>query len=225
MPDIASKIADLINDQNTFASTLYLILLDNFGIESLTWHPVVIREQINSIATEPISEHNFQKLLTAVLVSQSDDIYDYPFHLNLYSQILNNKVVSPETIFSIADIYDLSWGLTEARFIKEDDVDTPLNTLLSAANRAYIESALLFHGFLLAPTSLQYKDSLLVIEKDFSSDLPVDLQKSVLKMATEYSSEVDKFIQTKRERLATELSELPLRNGSTLEAVGVLLSR
>lgn len=214
------SIQELFKNYNSFSSSLFLVYFDAFGPEGLYWHPVVIREQINKLISEfDVSEHNFQKLLTAIYIHITTDYFKKPFYFNIFSQILNNKVINPNEIFQLSSVYDMAWGITEAKIIFCDDPNIETSDIISKEIANFIELNLLYNSFLVIPSQLRYKDSVLIKEDLIKENFSPELQQAILQHSFEESSQVEEYVIKRKEALIEEYLRLPLKNGSVEDIV------
>lgn len=214
---------EILTNQNSFATSILLVVVDNFGSEVSSWHPVVLREKVSSLIDDKdgISEHNFNKLMVGIELSKKDEFFKDPTIMSSFSTVLNNKIVDLSLIFPVADLFDLAWGLTEARIIHNHDPLYDLQKLLSIETTAYIDVTLQLHDFSILPKFMKYKDNVLLADLE---KVPEDIHKYVLKSGSEYAGEVDRFVREKLSRLALELASLKLKNGEVEDTIANIVA-
>jgi hypothetical protein len=226
IPNRKATPQEIVENQNVFASSLLLLYFDEVGSKGFYWHPVVIREQIEEIAGTKISEHNFQKLLTAIYTYITTDFFNKVSFFNVACQVFNNKVVSPSDFVTIADIYDMAWGVEEARIIiySNEKETEQVSSLFSEQVASFIELNLLENSMLVIPKPLKYKDSVLVNEDLIHVSVPIEFQQDVLKEAFSFAKEVEDYVTKRKEALVNEFLRLPLNNGTVEGVVANILA-
>jgi len=217
-------LKELVDNQNVFASSLLLVFIDNFGIKGMYWNPIVIREEFNKLTGTNITEHNFQKLMSAIYCYITKEFYDNPTIFNVFCQIFNNKVVNPSEIITIADVYDMAWGVEEARIMVYSGEEYNPSTVFSEKVASFIELNLLYHSMLVVPKPLKYKDSILINEDIIKQGIAPEFQQYVLQEAFNYAKMVEDYVNKRKEYLVEEYLRLPLNNGSVESVVADIVS-
>ena len=70
-----TQLATLLADPDSFALTLITIFVDTYGMEALAWAPETVRLEIIDDFQVDLPQENFDKLMAAMHLSQTDEFY------------------------------------------------------------------------------------------------------------------------------------------------------
>lgn len=146
MADIRENI---LKSDECFATTALAILTDTFGIESLNWDPGTIVELLERKYKDiPVTTYN--KLFAGITIITTDFYYK-----KLDTFVLLNNVLThgyPEDL--MADLEEISWGITEAQLLDPHPLVKEPEKLFSRDIITYIVEMLRLEGVLVSPRIL-----------------------------------------------------------------------
>jgi hypothetical protein len=211
-----ASIARALGDEQSFATTLLVIVADEYGLEAFSgseaWHPTTLRMEVLESFGVEMPPINGDKLAAAIDIVTSDNFFRRLTVFNTYCNVLSGT--PPDfTSFDPADIYEVAWGLTEALLLSpaEEDEEPFADEI-----RHYIGRLVSDAGLLEPPDILR----LGIIEPRYDT-MPDDPDgfADAFKMQAEDSEEVTVWLRERVTLLADQLGSLVLDNGSTDELV------
>jgi hypothetical protein len=144
------KLRAILQDKDAYATTILLILIDNYGTEVIQWTPETIRLEIKEDYNLVLPDANLDKLMAAISILTTDDFFKrLPVFIQLCN-ILSGDDFDP-TSFDPADPLEIAWGITEAMFLEPPDEDEPFIDEI----RHYIGEVLNDHGITSPPDVLR----------------------------------------------------------------------
>lgn len=198
---------------NTFATTLLLLFVDQYGMEPLNgedpWDPEAIQLELQDDLGSPVPDVNLSKLLALQLHIQTDRFYtrlaDFIRICNVLSGATTPDPDDP------ADVDEIVWALTEALLVEPPDTEEPFSMEI----RRYIGEKLKDEGFLEPPDLLRLgirTDRWQAILPSFQ-DRP-ELQRKIRESAQAKNDEIMKMLRTRLAALLDQLKGLRLESGA-----------
>lgn len=207
-------IKDILNDANTFASTMVIQLIDRYTNELFTWTPQTIRMETEEDFDFRWNDINFDRLMAGIILVTTDNFYkSLPDFIDLCN-VLNGSGLNP-TVFDPADTLECAWGITEALLLgpPEEDDPKPFNDEICS----YIGAALDVEGIIVPPDilkiALRNKDHVALAGSNYSDD--PDLYSAIWKNEKEKTDEINTIVKERISLLISQLEQLQLVNGST----------
>ena len=213
-PRPAREITRLLKDEEAFASSLLVALLDNFGTQALQWDPETIRRELED-AYGDIPRFNFDKVMAAVTLLTTDQFYKRLPAFNDLCNVLAGDDFTPAQ-FDPATVAEMAWGMTEAMMLSPPDEGDPFSEPI----RGYIGKQLKNEGFSKAPDILQVAldgDSTELVRGNFEND--PEMFQAVYESQQEEFQDVINIIRGRMQRLAEQLQALPLQHGDSAQIV------
>ncbi len=209
---------ELWTDTNTFATTLFLLFIDKFGLDPLAgedpWDPETVQMEINEEFGITVPDCNLSKLLALALHLSSDRFYK---RLADFIRICNvlSGATAPDPD-DPADVDEIVWAMTEAMLVEPPDEPEPFTQEI----RRYIGEKLKDEGFLDPPDLLRigirtdnWRQSL----AEFS-DRP-DLLHKIKAAADAKNAEIMQMLKGRLSALLEQLGALRLESGDTTQLV------
>lgn len=207
---------DLWLQPDTFATTLLLLFVDEYGMESLfgddPWDPEAIQLELQDDLGSPIPDANLSKLLALQLHITTDRFYtrlaDFIRICNVLSGATTPDPDDP------ADVDEIVWAMTEALLVEPPDTAEPFSMEI----RRYIGEKLKDEGFLDPPDLLRIgvrTDPWQLILPGFQ-DRP-DLQQKIREAAAAKNQEIMVMLKKRLSTLLAQLQSLQLTNGDLSE--------
>lgn len=201
-------LRQLLAKETTFATTLLVLLVDQYGQEALQWTPETIRMELEDDFNIRVPALTIDKIATAISILTSDDFYVSLPKFIVMCNTLNDVPYDP-TMLDLADPEECAWGAVEAMTIwptdKEDKTD------FSEEIKAYVRAIVDAYGLTKPPAILRtfypegYTSSL---PDDFSMDPEMSQAISVEQQGL--ADDIDAAIKERVEALANEIHSLPL---------------
>lgn len=201
---------DKVADENSFATTLVTILIDQLGVEALEWHPMSRRMELEDIFGVRMPVINGDKINAAADILLSDSFFKRVPVFVQYCNVLSNSHFS-FGIFDPADAEECAWGITEGLLLASPEEEEPFSEEI----RYYIGKVLDDEGIKTPPDVLQI--GLSDKGADFS-ELDVDdpaVFQAEFKFQQDESDALKSWLRDRLRALVTELENLELENGST----------
>jgi len=201
---------------------LLLLVSDMLGTEWLEWDPETIgMEIIENLQTE-IEPHNFNKLMAAATVINSDEFYsDLPTFIDICNALYNGTF-NPGR-FDPADAIEIACGITDAMLLWPPD-DLRENPFSDAIVQ-YSAAAIRDEGIMTPPDILQQfmadDEAWNQIQADFSDD--PSMFESIYKMEKDRTDEINMLVKARLGQLLKQLNALDLENGDAQGAVVKML--
>lgn len=217
-----SKIyQQLFQGQDSFATSLVALMIDEFGTEFLEWTPYTIRlEIVDNFRVKP-SALNFNLLMAGVHLLTQDSFYKSLPDFNEIVQILSGELTHPG-LFSPADAASCAWGITEALLLAPPD---NLNDAFSVEVQAFVGEVLRDEGILTPPDVLKIghfdRAVMQQIKFDFSED--PEMFEAIYGAEQNKTEAINHFVKTRLRALVEQLQMLPLRNGKIEQVAEMML--
>jgi len=214
---------NLLQDGQTFATTMVAIVLNEYGADAFTWDPETLRMEIADDFQVKMSTPNFDRLMAGVALMTGNDFYQsLPDFINICN-ILSGSSYDPET-WDPADSTEIAWGITEALLLSPPDEDE--ENPFAEEIVAYIGKQLDAEGIINPPGVLQIAlrdtDPNMTIGKEYSDD-PV-MYATIYEFEAEKTGDIDNTVRARTEALLSQLELLPF-NTATKDQLLAGLSR
>lgn len=195
----------ILYNPDSFASVLLAAIVDRYGLESVQWSPVGLREQVYLDFGKPLPDWQSNRLMAAISVLTSNDFYKRLPRFITICNLFEGNIFQPEDFYP-ADCLTMAWGVTEATLIEPPDGS--LEYVFSESIRRYAQVMLDTEGIVDPPTALQW-----VAGQNWHPDFRAFSGMPQIFMA-EYevqsgrSEEINAIIQTRLGTWATQMSQL-----------------
>jgi hypothetical protein len=204
-------------DEDSFATTMLMVLIDKYGTEALEWAPQTLVMEIEEDYGVDLPKPNVDRLMTAIDILTSDNFYNsLPDFIN-QCNILSGDTYDPR-VWDPADAGEIAWGITEALLIEPPDGEDPFSEEI----RAYIGATLDVEGIIQPPDVLKIairdaEDLVGQISGEFSDD-PA-MFGAIYEFENAKTQDINQYVKSNLLKLANQLEQLPLRIGSTAGVV------
>ena len=201
-------LRQLLVRDSTFASTLLVILVDQYGREVLDWTIETIRMELEDDFNIKIPALTMDKIATAISILTSDDFYASLPKFIIMCNTLNDVPYEP-TIFDIADPEECAWGSVEAMVIYPGDKDDKPE--FSEEIKGYVQSVVDLYGYVKVPSILRT-----FYPKDYSSQLPdafsmdPEMSEAISTEQQSLADDIDQFVKDRLQALYAEVQSIPL---------------
>jgi hypothetical protein len=205
-------IRALLEDEDTYATTLLAWFADRYGPEALEWHPTTVRMQLEADAGGEVSKAALDKLLAAITIVTTNYFYHSLPKFVQICNILSGDDFDPR-MFDPADAAECAWGIVEAFMLfppEDEHFDDEI--------RAYVSKVLEAEGFTQPPT---------ILRKVLKGDLPAssledfagdpEMFQAIYESQASKKGEIDQMVSENLNELIQQLKALPLVEGSTEE--------
>lgn len=206
------RLRDLLTSDDSFATTLLVVLIDTYGTEALEWSPeTILMELKDDFAIQDFPQDNFDRMMAAIQVVTSDDFFkrlpSFIFLCNIFSG------TNPDQ-FDPADAKECAWGMTEALLLSPPEDENPFSEEI----RHYIGQVVDQEGIRTPPDLLRLGiRSTTSGQADFS-DMSLEepsMFAAEFQMQAGKAKEIKQMVQANMTELFDQLESLPLKNGDT----------
>jgi len=197
----------LLNEA-THGITLLAILIDQYGMEALDWHPTTRRMELYDDFGIELPVINGDKMNAAVDILTSDGFFSSVPKFVQYCNVLSGSSLSYGE-FDPADAMECAWGITEALLIAMPDAEEPFSEEI----RYYIGKVLYDEGIKTPPDVL--KIGLWDAPADYS-DMSIDepaMFAAEFQVQEDESKEISELLRRELTNLLHELQLVPFVNG------------
>ncbi len=222
---VAPKAAQraLLLSEESFATPLFLLVMDAYGPEALDWSPETIRMELEDDFHLKLPKVSLDKIMAAITIVTTNFFYKDVARFVQLCNILAGDDFNSD-IFDPADAEEMLIAITEAILLWPPD-DDPEDTEFSPEIREYISQVLGQQGILKPFDVLR-----LAFSKDESSKVDADYADDPEMYSAIYESQQTKTDQLRAvylenmTALTQQLRLLPLRSGTTEHVVRQLQS-
>jgi len=214
MPSRQSRVQNLLLSDDAFATTLLVLLIDEYGSEALAWSPETIKWELeDDFAIRELSKDIFDRLMAAIQVVTSDDFYK---RLPTFIFLCNILSGSSPDAFDPADAKECAWGMTEAMLLSPPESED--KEPYASEIRHYLGAVLDNEGIREPPDLLR-----LAIRDTVSGTADytgMSIEDPVMfgaefGMQTDKSTEIKEMLQSNLRELFEQLESIELVNGDT----------
>jgi len=128
------KLRQKLEDEETFATTLLVILIDEYGTDMFEWDPDTLVEAAKGTFKAEIPQVNRDKIWGLITVLSTNMFHSDAMVFNAVCQAFNNEESDFE-IFNPISLEGAAWGVTEVIL---NDPESPINDRFSEEVRRYI---------------------------------------------------------------------------------------
>lgn len=214
-PQAAKNIQrTLLAAEETYATPLILLLLDQYGTESLSWSPATIRMELEQDFQLKLPKLTLDKIMAATTILTTNYFYKDVTRFVEICNILAGDDFQPDE-FEPADAAEMLIGITEALLLYPPNGD-PEDTEFSAEIQEYIKQILREEGILKPFDVLKFAmsdDSASKVDADYADD--PEMYSAIYQMQQEKTGDLRTIYLENMQALMDQLRVLPLRNGST----------
>lgn len=214
---IGDQLSEAWIAEDTFATTMLVMLTDKYGTEALEWQPQTLVMEIEQDYRVDLPKVNMDKLMAAIDVLTSDNFYQsLPDFINLCN-IFSGDSYDPR-MWDPADSSEVAWGITEALIIEPPDGEEPFSLEITA----YIGAILDAEGIIQPPDVLKIASRDIAdltgkINGEFSDD-PA-MFGAIYDFENSKTQAINTYVKTNLTMLIQQLQVLPLSVGSTAGVV------
>lgn len=207
----------------TFATVLLTICGEHFGGEFLDWDPEVIQMEVNAEFQTEISQANYNKLMVAIRMVNTDVFYkSLPDFIDICNTLFNGTFNPGQ--FDPADAAEVAWGVTEALLIwpPESRDEEPFDAKIVG----YIGHVVRAEGIMVPPDVLRLgqiggEDLWARVQSSYMDD--PTMFAAIYDVEKEKTDEINTLVKDRLRALLSQLSSLPLQGNSTENMVQQLL--
>lgn len=206
-----NSLRQVLRSEDTYATTLLIVFLDQFGIEALDWSPETIKLELQDEFQTEISSSTLDRLMAAITVVTTDDFYRrLPYFIQLCN-VLSGDDLDLAT-FDPADASEIAWGMTEALLLFPPEDSNPF----SAEIQHYIGQVVSAEGIVNPPDVLAIglQETKTVDPIGDYADDP-EMYSALYAGDQERVNEIKEMLQDNLRELFSQLKSLPLREGNT----------
>lgn len=215
MPIAQDTLRNHLVNEDTFGTTLLVIVIDRYGTEALSWAPQTIRLEIEEDFGIRLPDAVFNRLMAAISVVTSDDFYKrLPIFVYLCNSLAGADTDPDE--FDPADSKECAWGMTEAMLLSPPDQDDP---------EPYTDEIRYYLGHILDKEGIREPPDLLRMAIQDTPDGQADYSgldatdpvmfAAGFEQAADKSAEIKTMLEETLADLFQQLSVLPVKNGNT----------
>ncbi len=206
--------------EDTFTTPLFLIVMDKYGEDALSWSPDTIRRELQDDFQLSVPQFTLDKIMAAITLVTTNYFYKDVGRFIEICNILAGDEFQPDE-FEPADAGEILFGMTEAMLLWPPG--TGQDSQFSAEIREYISQVLKSEGIVEPFDVLRvaFQDNTPnLVSADFADD--PEMYQAIYEMQKSKQSELKTMMLANVEALSRQLYMLPLQNGSTNDVVSQL---
>jgi len=213
----------LLLSEESFATPLFLLVMDQYGPEAMQWSPETIRLELEQDFHLKLPKATIDKIMAAISIVTTNVFYKDVTRFIELCNILSGDDFQPDE-FEPADAEEMLIAITEALLLWPPD-DDPEDTEFSPEIREYIKQVLGQQGILKPFDVLR-----LAFSGDESAKVDVEYADDPEMYSAIYETQQSKTDELKivyleaMSALTQQLQLLPLQEGTTEHAVQQLLA-
>lgn len=201
----------LLQSDETTATALVTMLIDEFGTECLSWAPrTILLEVQETFHTIPV-QGNIDRMMAGIHLLTSNSFYVSVPDFNDLCVVLAGGHIQPG-VFIPADSADCAWGITEAFLLAPPDEGEEGFT---EDIKAFVGAVVNSEGIMVPPDILRIahfdKDILQQVKSDYSDDEP--MFSGIYKTEQSKTDDINAFVRTRLSALISQLTSMPLKTG------------
>lgn len=203
----------LLFNEDAFTTPLLTLLIDQYGVDGLSWTYQTIKEQLEEdLGVQNIPKSTMDKIMAGVGVLTTDYFFSDPRRFIELANILAGDDFDPTT-FDPADVAECAWAVTEVYLL---DPWEPEEDPFSPEVKAYVGAVIDEEGFVKVPKILSFalRDNLEEFITFEHAEDP-ELFQSLWVKNEEKTTDIDRMIRENLELLSQQLASLHLKSGST----------
>lgn len=215
-----AEIRMVLTGPNSFATTMIVVLVDQYGTEFLNWSPETIRMETEEDFGFEWPSANFDRLMAGVALVVGDSFYiNLPDFIELCN-ILSGAPATPG-VFEPADPGECAWGITEALMLAPPDKEEPFTEEI----RAYIGKVCEMEGIINPPDilrlSMHAQDLKIKVSNNFSED--PEMYGAIWKNEADKTQDINDLVKERLMLLVQQLASLRLLHGQVGEIAKKML--
>jgi hypothetical protein len=211
----------MLLSEDTFTTPLFLLVMDVYGPEALEWAPETIRLELEEDFKLKLPKATLDKIMAAVSLVTTNFFYKDVTRFIEIANILAGDDFQPDE-FEPADAEEIMLAITEAMLIWPPDEDKE-DTEFSPEIREYIRQVLKEEGILkpFDVLKLAFSDNReMSVNADFADD--PEMFQAIYETQQSKQNDMREMLLNNMDALTKQLRLLPLRSGSTEEAISQL---
>lgn len=202
-------LQQLLTRPDVYATTLLVLMLDRYGTEMLEWHPQTLRLEIQDDFDVQLPAQNLHKLLAAITILTTDRFEQSLPSFIWLCNVLADDTLDP-TVFDIATVDEMAWGITEALLINPPETDNHFCDEI----RWYIGHMLDEEGVVDPPDVLRIavRERTTDPLNDFTDD--PEMYSALYQSQQAKSGDIKQMIREHLTEMIKQIESLPLENGN-----------
>lgn len=218
---MAVRPKEVWKDNDSYTTTLVAMFLDMYGTEGLSWDPTTCLMEVQDDMAVVLPPIVADRLLAGIQLLKTDAFYCSLPDFIAFCNVLSGTPNNPE-MWDPADVYEISWGITEAMLLAPpDNEDEPFTEEI----RAYIGQMVSVAGIISPPDVLRLalRDSPELtgqVNAEYSDD-PLMFQ-AIYAVEQAKTDDITRMLKENLGELLDQLTRLPLRSGSTRDLIARL---
>jgi hypothetical protein len=207
----------LLLAEESFASPLFLLVMDNYGPESLEWSPETIRLELEDDYRLQLPKDALDKIMAAITVVTTNFFYKDVTRFIELCNIFSGDDFQPDE-FDPADAGEILLGITEAMFLWPPDDSE--ESQFSEEIREYIGQVLGEEGVVKPFDMLRLAldgDQSARVDSEYADD--PEMYSAIYGSQTAKTEEMQAVYLENIDALMQQLSLLRLKDGKTEEAI------
>jgi len=204
--------------EETFATPLFLLVADRYGMEVLEWSPETIRMELEQDFQLQLPKATIDKIMAAITIVTTNYFYKDVTRFIELCNILAGDDFQPDE-FEPADADEMLIGITEALLLWPPD-DDPEDTEFAPEIREYISQVLGDQGILKPFDVLRLAfsgDQASTVDAEYADD--PEMYSAIYGAQQSKTDELRAVYLENVADLAQQLALLPLQHGTTHHAV------
>jgi hypothetical protein len=207
------KIQKILLSDNTFASTLIILLADAFGsLEFLNWEPETVGLEVADRFGVTLTENNMDKIQALSTVLTTNLFYtDVDTFIHVCNS-LGGEGADFET-FDPAEIDEIAWTLTEVLLNDPQEKDSPVP--FTPEIKEYIKLQATHEGFMRLPAMLENVSEALPNTYEGAADLGAEMLTVSMNRQADKVAEIENDVKKRMAELFNQIQNLPLHNADS----------
>ena len=207
--NVREQLQARLNDEETYATTLLVILLDLYGAKATRWTPETVAAELADDLGVTLPRGNVDRLFCGIGILTSNDFFKRLPVFAQYCNVLSGNDFRPE-IVEPPDAVECGWGILEGLLISPPDEDEPFTDEI----RYFVGAICQAEGLLDPPDVLR----IALFEKGvanyggMSATEPSAFQAQFEDQA-KHRQEIVETLHEETKALFQQLESLPLKNG------------
>lgn len=205
-------------DPESFATTLLVAFVDEYGPEACHWSPETIQAELQDDFRLRLPQASFDRLMVAISLVTSDTFYRSLPDFITFCNILSGDTYDPR-MWDPASAVEIAWGLTEGLIIwpPDDNDENPFSEEIAG----YIGQVLDQEGIINPPDILRIaireNDPVGQVAGSYSDD--PEMFNAIYDFEASKTTDINTTVREALTRLSQQLEQLQTQNGSTSDIV------
>ena len=207
-------LRSVLMDQDAYATTLTVILIDVLGTDYFTWAPETIRREVLDEFQAELPSKNLHKIMAVIALITTDDFYNNLPRFIQLCNVLADDEFDP-FVFDPADSAEMAWAITEAMLL--DPPEDPEHAFADEI-RYYIGEVTSEEGIVNPP------DVLGIAKRDTHSPDPIGafaddpvMYNAFWDAQRDKGDWLNEMLRERLQELMSQVTSLPLAEGNTDE--------